>query len=166
MAWQNPFRRKTPLTRSAWGFLFELTPLHPKLEETEPLKHSYDTLGEQAYLRLRVIRESNQAQQQSEDGLTEPGHKTSASTNKDDLYVLLRDNAGLDPKLRQLWRDMEEVPPWVDWEQISRGQDCFYRYGYASCVFSFSRYLEGDVEVRTSGKGCVLAPQSISGIAL
>ena len=159
MAWPNPLRRKTPLTRSAWGFVFELTPLHPTLEDTGPLKHSYDALGEEAYLRLTDIRESDKAQQQSENGHSEPAQKTSAPAKKDDLYVLLRDNAGLDPKLGQLWREMDQVPSWVDWEQISRGQDCFYRYGYASYVFPFSRHLADDVEARTSGRQCVSAPQ-------
>lgn len=162
MAWPNPLRRKTPLTRSAWGFVFELTPLHPTLEDTEPLKHSYDALGEEAYLRLTDIRESDKAQQQTENGHSEPAQKTSASTKKDDLYVLLRDNADLDPKLGQLWREMDEVPSWVDWEQISRGQDCFYRYGYASCVISFSRDLADDLEAQTSGRYCVLAPHCTS----
>ena len=157
MAWPNPLRKKTPFTRSAWGFVFELTPLHPNLEDTEPLKQSYDTLGEEAYLRLTDIRGSDKTQQQNENRHGEPAQKTSASTKKDDLYGLLRDNADLDPKLGQLWREMDEAPSWVDWEQISRGQDCFYRYGYASCVFSFPRDLADNLEAQNSGRYCVSA---------
>jgi hypothetical protein len=46
-----------------------------------------------------------------------------------DLYALLRDNHPSDPKLHELWTEVNTVPTWVDWEQISRGQDVFYRYG-------------------------------------
>ena len=49
-----------------------------------------------------------------------------------DLYALLRDNADKDPKLKQLWDEVNTVPEWVDWEQIRRGQDVFYRYGGAN----------------------------------
>ncbi|KAF4542966.1 Tat pathway signal sequence [Lasiodiplodia theobromae] len=49
-----------------------------------------------------------------------------------DLYALLRDNADKDEKLGELWREVNTVPAWVDWEQIKRGQDVFYRYGSAA----------------------------------
>lgn len=28
-----------------------------------------------------------------------------------------------------MWEEINTVPPWVDWAQIERGQDVFYRYG-------------------------------------
>lgn len=46
-----------------------------------------------------------------------------------DLYALLRDHHESDPKLHQLWEEVNNIPPWVDWDQIERGQDVFYRYG-------------------------------------
>lgn len=46
-----------------------------------------------------------------------------------DLYVLLRDHHTSDPKLGELWEEVNTIPEWVDWEQIERGQDVFYRYG-------------------------------------
>lgn len=47
------------------------------------------------------------------------------------MYQLLRDNADADPKLKELWDQVNAVPEWVDWDQIARGQDVFYRYGGA-----------------------------------
>lgn len=46
-----------------------------------------------------------------------------------DLYALLEDHADEDPKLKLLWAQVNTVPEWVDWEQIKRGQEVFYRYG-------------------------------------
>jgi hypothetical protein len=48
---------------------------------------------------------------------------------KKDLYGLLRDHAEEDPKLQELWTQINTVPDWVDWAQIQRGQDVFFRYG-------------------------------------
>lgn len=49
-----------------------------------------------------------------------------------DLYALLRDNVDADPKLAEMWKQLNTVPEWVDWAQIERGQDVFYRYGGAA----------------------------------
>jgi hypothetical protein len=46
-----------------------------------------------------------------------------------DLYTLLRDHASEDEKLGQFWNEANSIPGWVDWDQIARGQDVFYRYG-------------------------------------
>jgi len=46
-----------------------------------------------------------------------------------DLYTLLKDNHESDSKLHQLWKEVNTVPRWVDWVQIERGQNVFYRYG-------------------------------------
>lgn len=48
---------------------------------------------------------------------------------KKDLYGLLRDHAEEDTKLNELWTEVNTVPEWVDWAQIQRGQDVFFRYG-------------------------------------
>lgn len=48
---------------------------------------------------------------------------------KKDLYGLLKKHADEDQKLKQLWDEVNTVPEWVDWEQIQRGQDVFFRYG-------------------------------------
>jgi hypothetical protein len=45
---------------------------------------------------------------------------------------LLRDNRTADVTLTALWDQITHVPEWVDWNQIERGQDVFYRYGAAA----------------------------------
>lgn len=49
-----------------------------------------------------------------------------------DLYAILRDHEETDELLHRFWREVNTVPSWVDWEQIKRGQDVFYRYGGAT----------------------------------
>ena len=49
-----------------------------------------------------------------------------------DLYKIFEANHDKDDKLAELWTQVNTVPEWVDWDQISRGQDVFYRYGGAN----------------------------------
>lgn len=49
-----------------------------------------------------------------------------------DLYALIKEHANKDEKVGELWRQVNTVPEWVDWDQIARGQDVFYRYGGAA----------------------------------
>jgi ER-bound oxygenase mpaB/B'/Rubber oxygenase, catalytic domain len=49
-----------------------------------------------------------------------------------DLYKILEEFHDKDDTLAELWKEVNTVPEWVDWEQISRGQDVFYRYGGAN----------------------------------
>lgn len=49
-----------------------------------------------------------------------------------DLYVILQDHKDSDELLQRFWNEVTTVPAWVDWEQIRRGQDVFYRYGAAN----------------------------------
>ena len=63
-----------------------------------------------------------------------PGDEKGASAAKPpsrDLYVILREHKDEDELLQQFWTEVNTVPPWVDWDQIARGQDVFYRYGGA-----------------------------------
>lgn len=48
---------------------------------------------------------------------------------KKDLYSLLKGHVDEDPKFQELWTQVNTVPDWVDWAQIQRGQDVFFRYG-------------------------------------
>jgi hypothetical protein len=98
------------------------------------MKYTYDVLGEECYDILNQISPPAK-KTELPDGLdkgepSEPGK--SPSPPKRDLYVLLRDNVDRHDKLRRLWDDVTAVPDWVDWEQIARGQDVFYRYGAAT----------------------------------
>ncbi|KAJ5958062.1 uncharacterized protein N7479_005212 [Penicillium vulpinum] len=63
---------------------------------------------------------------------------------KKDLYGLLRDHAEEDPKLNELWTEINTIPQWVDWDQIQRGQDVFFRYGVPILnVLGFESLLGG-----------------------
>ncbi|OCK80854.1 hypothetical protein K432DRAFT_434520 [Lepidopterella palustris CBS 459.81] len=134
MAWPNPFRRKTPNTRNCWGYTFEWTEDHLMPEQAELLKHSYDILAEECLTLLNEISppesaalpRSNNPSTPTEEGTEK---KKLPPTPRRDLFALLRDHHGEDPKLNQLWEEVNTVPEWVDWAQIERGQDVFYRYG-------------------------------------
>lgn len=155
MAWPNPFRKIDENTRSAWGYTFQLTAEHLTPEQTHPLKYSYDTLGEEALDRLNLISPPttsalprNSPRTPDKKGPVQNEVADSAPTPKRDLFVLLRDNAGKDEKLRELWEQVNTVPDWVDWDQIARGQEVFYRYGGASLTgLAYQSLLGGMVSL-------------------
>jgi len=146
MAWPKFWVGKGENTRSAWGYTFTLTPAHLTEAQMQPMKHSYDTLAEKALSRLNDLSPPPQKalpRNSRRVGLTQ---RTSEdpSNAKRDFYILLRENADNDETLSQLWREVNTVPPWVDWEQIARGQDCFYRYGGPSLTgLAFQSLLGG-----------------------
>ena len=99
----------------------------------DPMKQSYDTLGENAwetlnYLYLRPRPASLRTSIVDEPDSALHSHDR-LSEGKRDLYVLLHRNYFNDKALSDLWAEVNNVPSWVCWEQIARGQDCFYRYG-------------------------------------
>ena len=103
----------------------------------EPMKHSYDVLGEKALDRLNAIsppanselpRNTSWNAKDLKEQLHGAGDARPPKPKRD-LYTLLRDNSENDPVLSQLWNEINTTPPWVDWDQLARGQDCFYRYG-------------------------------------
>jgi hypothetical protein len=98
-------------------------------EELDPLKYSYDKLGQECLDRLDII--SPPADTQLPRNRTRQTGKPDGEEEKParDLYALLRDHAPKDEKLNELWTEVTQIPDWVDWEQIERGQDVFYRYG-------------------------------------
>ena len=103
----------------------------------EPMKFSYDSLGELAWERLSIISpppnsalpRNSPSRHSAMNGEKAAITSGEYSKSKRDLYELLRDNAEKDEVLGKLWKEVNTVPPWVDWEQIARGQDVFYRYG-------------------------------------
>nr|POE65991.1 ras guanine nucleotide exchange factor k [Quercus suber] len=166
MSWPNPFRRRTENTRTCWGYTFEHTPLHLTPDETQPLKQSYDVLGEQVLARLNELAPPSRGKElprrrvgEHEDGEAkvwaekgkgdvermegvrqglkdevkgeEEGKSEGEKKGKRDLYVVLEENYHTDEVLSRFWEDVNLVPDWVDWAQIERGQDVFYRYGGA-----------------------------------
>lgn len=69
--------------------------------------------------------------------------KPPASCPVHDLVSQLRDNAATDTVLGELWDQVNAVPDWVDWPQIARGQDVFYRYGIGNLTGLFYQSLLG-----------------------
>ncbi|KAK5944597.1 hypothetical protein PMZ80_003879 [Knufia obscura] len=185
MAWPNPFRRRTADTRTCWGYTFDLTPDHLTPEQAHPLKHSYDVLGEDALDALNELFPppttgttfhpqndkpqdvpSTVPDRKSTEGHTgEPPSPTNKPKPKRDLYDLLKNNHHRDPRLTALWTQVNTVPPWVDWAQIARGQDVFYRYGGATLTgLAYQSLLGGmganrvvEVLARTGGFGVNVA---------
>ena len=115
-------------TRKAWGYSFQLTNEHLTEDQMHPMKFSYDTLGDKAYTILNGLSQP-QAKQNTARIISSKNAGKKSTEWERDLYVLLRDKADTDEILSKLWREVNTVPSWVDWAQIARGQDCFYRYG-------------------------------------
>jgi hypothetical protein len=188
MAWPNPFRRRDENTRTCWGYTFQLTPDHLTLEQSHPLKHSYDELGEECYEILNRMTPNRKPEQNTGINVSEKqpsvsqtsvsslpptkeisGADTPASSPttklKRDLYLTLRDNCHKDPTLQKLWTEVTTIPDWVDWAQIARGQDVFYRYGAATLTgLAYQSLLGGmganrvvEVLARTGGFGVKVA---------
>lgn len=125
---------------SCWGYTFELSEEHITPEQCEPLKHSYDTQAERVLDRLNEIsppfrkelpRDNSKFVTGSaiEDAKSEVAD--APKTPQRDLYAILKEHAETDDLLQQFWHHVNTVPDWVDWAQIQRGQDVFYRYGGA-----------------------------------
>lgn len=123
---------------SAWAYEFEWTDEHLTQEQVEPLKHSYDVLAEECLNRLNAIsppqkgtspRTSNTNSTPVRTEGTDEEKKEVCPVPQRDLYALLKEHHTSDTKLDELWQQVNTVPDWVDWEQIERGQDVFYRYG-------------------------------------
>lgn len=137
MALRNPFRRRDSNTRTAWGYTFQYdADMHILPAQMEPMKHSYDVLGEKTLERLHQISPSAKVMPPREPSATQEAQDCADSTAKakppssrEDMYLLLRQKAADDEVLGEFWTQVNTVPPWVDWAQIARGQDVFYRYG-------------------------------------
>ena len=102
----------------------------------DPMKQSYDMLGEKALERLHTISAParpalarNSIQDEAKPASNAHHADEQLLEGKRDFYVLLRENAFNDETLGRLWAEVNTVPSWVCWDQIARGQDCFYRYG-------------------------------------
>lgn len=95
--------------------------------EMDPLKYSYDVLGEECLDVLDSLAPPGLGGQLPRNRSRTQGYTKHPA--KRDLYALLRDHASEEENLRRLWEEVNTIPDWVDWDQIARGQDVFYRYG-------------------------------------
>ncbi|OQE24995.1 hypothetical protein PENFLA_c009G03682 [Penicillium flavigenum] len=133
MALKNP-KRGNSTECHYWGYSFHWTDLHSSADDLKSLIYSCDSLADECVERLNKIP--------SDDGADKRPFKK-------DLYGLLRDHAEEDPKLNELWTEINTVPEWVDWDQIQRGQDVFFRYGLPILnVLSFESLLGGMGAIR------------------
>lgn len=96
-----------------WDYQFEWTDAHLPHSEFEPLTRTCDTLADECSEVLdKIIADSDD----------------SGTPLRADRYALLRDHHKSHPALEELWTQINTVPEWVDWDQIHRGQDIFWRY--------------------------------------
>ncbi|GKZ26219.1 hypothetical protein AbraIFM66951_001157 [Aspergillus brasiliensis] len=116
-----------------WGHTFTWTPLHQTREQLRPKMFTYDRLADECIEQLNAIGRQLVAQ----DRRNNPLHEL-------DVYFMLKDYARHDPKLGELWAQVNTVPDWVDWQQIKRGQEVFFRYGLPMLnVLNFESLLGG-----------------------
>lgn len=97
-----------------WSHKFIRTDHHLDPGTMRDLRHDYDELGAKTLERLLNIRKEQ--------------------NKKDELYELLEQYQDQDDTLSQFWRETRTVPEWVDWAQLARGQEFFYRYALANIV--------------------------------
>jgi hypothetical protein len=111
-----------------------------------PLKFTYDKLADECLERLQSIASKPSAKEDAspKQPKLEGDEKARTAAPAPDLYALLEANHESDAKLNELWEDVNSIPVWVDWDQIARGQDVFYRYGSACLTgLAFQSLLGG-----------------------
>ncbi|RDH29811.1 hypothetical protein BDQ94DRAFT_182077 [Aspergillus welwitschiae] len=106
---------------SYWDHTFAWTPLHQTREQLRSKRLTYDRLGDECIKQLNAIGRHLVTQ----DRVNDPDRKLPDP----DVYIMLKEHARDDPKLGELWAQVNSVPDWVDWQQIKRGQEVFFRYG-------------------------------------
>ena len=118
--------------RNVYGYGFRWTPDHYTAEQLHPLIYTYDRLASDAVARLDEI-DPPVSRDNARKGARETYEEKGKQQRKHrDLFRLLQQNAKTDEKIGRLWDEVTSVPDWVDWEQIARGQDVFWRYAGAS----------------------------------
>jgi len=106
-----------------------------------PLRFTYDKAGDECLERLYHL---SPATNPASSTKFEKQEQAESPPSRPDLFALLRENHSSDPVLSKFWNDVTKVPQWVDWAQISRGQDVFYRYGGANLTgLAFQSLLGG-----------------------
>jgi len=151
---------------NAWDYKFVWTAAHLTAEDLRPLIFSYDELATRSLDHLDELGQlpsrSRARRKPDEQDSSSP---SSPEKGDSDLYSRLKRYAHEDETLRELWAQVNTVPDWVDWDQIGRGQDVFYRYaGPAIVGLSFQSLLGGmgsarvvETLTRTGGFGVHVA---------
>lgn len=136
------FKKDKGDSRTVWGHTFKWTSEHQTKDQMRPLAFSYDVLGSECLDRLDELSPPLKGRPQEiqddkpDSPTTQDGTEKAPSPShpRRDLYALLEQHHSADPKLSELWTQIHTVPSWVDWDQIQRGQDVFYRYGGPTIV--------------------------------
>lgn len=144
----NLYALFTDIASSHYGYTFEWTDDHMTESEASKLRYRCDDLADRVLDRIDKISPPTDASSQTHRRKRSPKPDESTSGHPEhkkpldqppepappqrDLFALLRDNQASDPVLHQLWEEVTTIPSWVDWPQLSRGQDVFYRYGGAN----------------------------------
>lgn len=99
-----------------YGYKFQWTAQHPPIKDVQKMLRTYDMLANDVLDRL--------------DELSPPvGQRPKGCPMQSrDTYNLVKRYANSDKTVGRLWRQVTEVPDWVDWEQIRRGQKLVYQY--------------------------------------
>ena len=134
-------------SRTKWGYTFQWTETHMSPEEINPLRYQTDGLGTAVLERLQAI---------SAQDKTTDERKSNGKPGRLDFYTLLRGHHTEDHVLSKFWQEINAVPEWVDWNQIARGQDVFYRYAVANLNgFALQGFVQEN-SVRLPPIGCTI----------
>lgn len=93
-----------------------MTEEHQTPEEYDPLKHSYDVLGEQVLNRLNEISPPSAELPRNHSRMSPKLDEKKAEGPQvvpRDLYAILRDHAETDELLKRFWTEVNTVPDWV-----------------------------------------------------
>ncbi|KAB8263683.1 hypothetical protein BDV32DRAFT_119013 [Aspergillus pseudonomiae] len=97
-----------------WDYSFEWTDQHRPASEFESWIYACDSLADECN---QILNE-----------LPAPPSDEGGNISKRDRFALLMGNREKHPKLEELWTQINTVPEWVDWAQIQRGQEVYWRY--------------------------------------
>ncbi|KAG8424882.1 hypothetical protein J3458_001638 [Metarhizium acridum] len=130
-----------------WDYTFEWTDKHMAANELNSWILKYDSLADNCNEILTKLMHSS--------------HSDAGNIFKRDSYALLQENHKSDPRLSELWTQINTVPDWVDWAQIQRGQDIYWRYlipisnalTYQSLLGGLGAIRVGETIARTGGFG-------------
>ncbi|OQV07083.1 hypothetical protein CLAIMM_11567 [Cladophialophora immunda] len=131
--------------REAWGYRFRWTDYHQAPKQYNHLKYTCDKLADEC---VRILNELPPSEDRSEGKGETPLGQSQA---KRDSYALFCSHHHKNDKLQQLWDQVNTIPEWVDWDQIARGQDVFYRYGEANLTgLTYQSLLGGTASSRVT----------------
>lgn len=158
-------KKKTPLGKTVvWNHTINVGPEHLVYEEDDEkllkeLRGSWDWKADACLEELQRLEAEDRDAEQTDDGGGEATPFNRPGKKKKDLYELFERYHDSSNALKQLWDEVNTVPEWVDWEQISRGQDLFFRYAgpmfigltYSSLLGGMGGFRVVETLARTGG---------------